>query len=304
MGIYDRPYYRDTSPDLSPSWDQRSAVSTIILVCAGVFLLNLIFTSRGNDIQRFLSLHSEDAGQPWMLWRTLSYGFVHSPERPMHILFNMFELWMLGRSVEERYGRDEFMRIFLVAVAVCGGIWLLLRSASGDFAMVCGASGAVCCSTMLYVLNFPRSTLMLFGVVPIQAWMLGMFLIVSNLLSQGSAGLTVTRPGNGPAVAFDIHLIGIGFALAYFYGKWNFARFSPSLQGLRNWRRRLFGPKLRTYTPDPGSNKPSSDRDEREADRIFDKIQKSGMDSLSVKEKRFLEAYSQKVRDKRRNTSS
>ncbi len=298
MGIYDRPYYRDSgSPDLAPSWDKRSAVGIIVIVCVVVFFANLIFSGRNDDIQRLLSLHSEDWQQPWMLWRVLSYGFVHDAGNYLHLVFNMFELWMLGRAVEERYGRDEFLRIYLFTVAACGALWLFFRSVLGQDATLCGASGAVCCSTMLYVLNYPRATLLLFGVVPIQAWMLGAFLIFTNVFSQGSAGLEMRNANRGPAVAFDVHLVGIAIAFAYFYGNWNFGYLASPVDWWRSVRRRWFGPKLKAFKPEVDT----ASKDEAEADRILDKIHQFGQDSLSTKEKRFLEKYSQQVRDRRKN---
>lgn len=299
MGIYDRPYYRESgSPDLAPSWDQRSAVATIVIVCVVVFFANMIFGGQDDLIQRVLSLHSEDWRQPWMLWRVLSYGFVHDGGNFFHLVFNMFELWMLGRAVEEKYGRVEFFRIYLATVVACGGLWLFFRGALGQNAILCGASGAVCCSTMLYVLNFPRATLLLFGVVPIQAWMLGAFLIFTNVFSQGSAGLEMRDANRGPAIAFDVHLVGIAMAFAYFYGNWNFSSLASPSDWWRAARRRWFGPKLKAFKPevDPES------KIEAEANRILDKITQFGQDSLSGKEKRLLEKYSQQVRDRRKKT--
>jgi membrane associated rhomboid family serine protease len=300
MGIYDRPYYRESSsPDLGPSWDQRSAISSIVIACVIVFAANLIFGGRGLLIQNFLSLHSQDAREPWMFWRALSYGFVHSAENPFHLIFNMLELWLLGRAVEERYGRTEFFLIYTICMVACGLGWLLLRSLLGDNALLCGASGAVCCSTMLYILNYPRSTLMLFGVVPIQAWMLGAFMIFTNLTSS-SAGLTMLGAGSKPTIAFDVHLIGIVFAFAYFYGHWQFSRMASPWDTLRSIRRRWLGPKLKAYRPSADTET----SDETEADRILDKIHRLGQDALTSKEKRFLENYSKQVRDKRRNSES
>ena len=292
MGIYDRPYYQDdAAPKLAPSWDQRSAIATIVIACAGVFLANMVFTFTDNSINKFLTLHSEDIRQPWMLWRTLSYGFVHSKDI-MHILFNMFGLWMLGRAVEDRYGRAEFFRIYLLAVFVCGAMWLVFRFILGERASVCGASGAVCCIEMLYVLNFPRTTILLFGVVPIQTWLFGILLIGGNVMSSDEGQ-------SGARVAWDVHLVGIVMACAYFFGKWNFGFLTAPMSGWRLMKRKLWGPKLKAFHPSQHSH-----ADEAEADRILDKIHRSGQDSLTSKEKRFLTNYSKTVRNKRQNPTS
>ena len=280
MGIHDRPYYQDDgTPSLTPSWDQKSAIATIIIACVGVFLANMVFTYTHNSINDFLTLHSNDIQQPWMLWRTVSYGFVHSKDI-MHIFFNMLGLWMLGRAVEDRYGRAEFFRIYLLAVFICGLLWLVLRLSLNESATVCGASGAVCCIEMLYVLNFPRATLLLFGVVPIQAWVFGIFFIFGNAMMGGGGN------GNGSRVAWDVHLIGIGLACVYFFGKWNLGILAVPFGGWRMLKRQLWGPRLRAFQP---SEKGATD--EIEADRILDKIHQFGQDSLTNKEKRFLTNY-------------
>ena len=285
MGIYDRPYYQDeASPNLAPSWDQRSAIATIIIACVGVFVINMF--SKDNLVNNFLTLQSDDLRKPWMLWRVLSFGFVHNSRDIMHIVFNMLGLWMLGRAVEERYGRAEFFRIYLLAIVIGGSVWLILRTAWSDHASVCGASGAVCCIEMLYVLNFPRSTLMLMGVVPIQAWVFGIFFILGSVFSGGET------------VAWDVHLIGIGFACVYFFGKWNLSLLTNPFRNWRLVKRKFLGPKLRAFQPQDRDS-----ADETEADRILDKIHQFGQDSLTRKEKRFLTEYSKTVRNKRQNTS-
>ncbi|MDZ4851822.1 MAG: rhomboid family intramembrane serine protease [Pirellulaceae bacterium] len=289
MGIYDRPYYQeDGSPNMAPSWDQRSAIANIVIACTVVFLANMIFSHDSNAINRFLTLRSEDLQSPWMLWRTLSYGFAHSQDLK-HIIFNLLGLWMLGRSVEERYGRAEFLRIYLSSVVICGLGWLALRTLLHERASVCGASGAVCCIEMLYVLNFPRSTIMMMGVLPMQAWVFGIIFILGNLSMGGSGGES--------RIAWDVHLIGIGLACVYFFGKWNLATIAAPLSNWKLVKRKWMGPKLRTFQPSD-----SSTTDEIEADRILDKIHEFGQDSLTSKEKRFLTKYSKTVRNKRQNT--
>jgi hypothetical protein len=132
----------------------------------------------------------------------------------------------------------------------------------------------------------------LFGIVPIQAWVFGVFFILGNIMMGGGGS------GDAARVAWDVHLIGIAFACAYFFGKWNFSGLSAPAGGWRLLKRKLLGPKLRAFSPsDQGA------ADESEADRILDKIHQFGQDSLTAKEKRFLTNYSKAVRNKRQNTS-
>jgi len=128
MGIYERSYYREENElDLRPNWDQRSAVSTLIIINVVVFVANIFLTKSfalGNQglVNEFLMLTEGDFFRPYYWWRTLTYGFCHDAQgsMPMHLIMNMLGLYFLGRSVEERYGRIEFYRIYLISMVLCG----------------------------------------------------------------------------------------------------------------------------------------------------------------------------------------
>ncbi len=289
MGIHDRPYYRD-DPASGPNWDSRSPISIIIMICVGVFLVNLVFGTREGRIGDFVSLHASDLLRPWMWWRMLTYGFVHDHLSIGHIFWNMIGLWCLGRAVQERYGVAEFWRIYLSAIVVCGFAWLVLQRLGGSDGILLGASGAVVCIEMLFVLNYPKVTLNLLGVLPIPAWIVGIVLIVSNVFASAPSD-------GGPNIAYDVHLAGIVYAFAYFYGNWNFGFVDNFAGSWQLTKRKMFGPRLKAYKPD------ATVADAAEADRLLEKIHKSGQDSLNKRERKFLETYSKRVRDRQRNSS-
>jgi membrane associated rhomboid family serine protease len=289
MGIYDRSYYReDNELDLRPSWNQRSAVSTLIIINVAVFLAN-VFLSKDfvvgyqGAVNEFLMLRGGDATKPLMWWHTLTYGFCHDAFGFMHLAMNMLGLYFLGRTVEERYGRLEFYRIYLITVVVCGAVWLLKEYAFKSNGSMLGASGAVMCISMLFVFNYPTARVTLF-VFPVPAWVLGVILVLTNIVSSPTS-----------SIATDVHLTGVLCAAAYFYFGLSF-RFLGDLQGTwrRQWRK-VTGPKLKIHNVETGA--PSSEADE--ADRILAKIHESGQDSLSSKERKFLEKYSRAVRERK-----
>lgn len=291
MGIHDRAYYRDeTPPGLRPSWNNKSPVSMIIIICVVIQVLNLFFkTPDGLRLSDFLALHGDDLYHPWMWWRLLSYGFAHDYQSIGHLFFNMLGLWFLGRAVEERYGWSEFWRIYLISIVFGGMVYLGADQVYGPKAPVVGASGAVLAVTMLFVFNYPRNIIYLY-IFPVEAWVLGLLIILSNFVFT-----------SGPHVAYDVHAAGIIFAAIYYYGHLNFG-FMDNLSGsFRFWRRKTFGPKLKKF--DGGSStSESNDADATRADMLLEKIQQKGMDSLSNKEKKFLEDYSQKVRQKQKSS--
>ncbi len=117
----------------------------------------------------------------------------------------------------------------------CGLIYLLGRNLAGGGGSVVGASGAVLAVTMLFVFNYPRNILMLFGVVPIQRG-ISLAIVLGNLLFIG---------GSSSRTAYDVHLAGIAFAAIYYYGNLNFNLFGDARMRWKFWKRKTFGPKLR-----------------------------------------------------------
>ena len=85
----------------------------------------------------------------------------------------------------------------------------------------------------------------------------------------------------------------------YFFLGWNFSKLQDPMQGVESiqrwWKRRKF--KLHTQD-DPSLS--DEELEAREADRILEKIHASGKDSLTSREKKFMEKYSQSVRNKKR----
>jgi membrane associated rhomboid family serine protease len=71
-------------------------------------------------------------------WRVLTSGFLHIG--PIHLLFNMMALWVLGRDMEAVLGRGRFLAVYLVALL--GGAAAVMVFYAPNQA-VAGASGAV-----------------------------------------------------------------------------------------------------------------------------------------------------------------
>ena len=78
------------------------------------------------------------AGEIWRLW---TVTLVHAPiqQMPLHLLFNMYALYLAGPFVERLYGRTRFLALYLACAA--GGS--LASFAFGDAPYGVGASGAI-----------------------------------------------------------------------------------------------------------------------------------------------------------------
>jgi membrane associated rhomboid family serine protease len=232
---------------------------------------------------------AEDLMRPWYWWRFLTSGFAHSPEDIRHILYNMAGLFFLGRSVEALYGAKELLRFYLIAI-VLGSVGQALREYAGNpagpWAGCLGASGAVTAVIVLFVCNFPKQMLLLFFVIPMPAWVVGVLIIVVNVAGANGHG--------DPRVAYDVHLIGAAFAFAYFKFRWNLGRLVPgNFASLgKSLKPR---PQLRVHDPDDRAS--GSDA---EGDALLEKVNRHGIDSLTARERKILEDYSRRMRQKHR----
>jgi len=109
----------------------------------------------------------------------------------MHLVGNMWFLWIFGDNVEERMGPIRFV-IFYVVVGAVGALAQAFSSPSSTIPMV-GASGAIAGVLGGYVMLFPRAKVVTFVAIPflwhlrdvpawifLGVWFLGQFLIPSN----------------------------------------------------------------------------------------------------------------------------
>ena len=71
-------------------------------------------------------------------WRLFTAGFIHLSL--VHILFNMWSLWVLGRLLEEMLGRVRFIALYAISLFGASTASYLFASALGPAA---GASGAI-----------------------------------------------------------------------------------------------------------------------------------------------------------------
>ncbi|MGI9626447.1 MAG: rhomboid family intramembrane serine protease [Longimicrobiales bacterium] len=208
-------------------------------------------------------------------WTPITYMFLHA--NLTHMLFNMVGLFFFGPRLEERLGSKNFIWFYLLS-GLGGAVFSFVFS---PFAAVVGASGAVFGVLLGFARYWPREDIYIWGVLPIQARMLAIFLVVSSLY----AGFTGARDG----VAHFAHLGGLVFG-------WLF---------LKGWERRRKGRRIErpnSHYKAPGVQ--DLDAKERwesipreglhevnleELDKLIGKMKVGGVKALSGEEKDFLE---------------
>ena len=293
MGIQNRDYYRDeTSPgyrdDGFAGGSSDRTVRGLIIACAIVFFAQNITAHRPGDISSsvgdLLTLTVSDL-QHWQLWRVFTYGFCHGSF--MHIFFNMFSLWVLGRMVEGVRGSRETLSFFLAAVAVSGLAqlaWDWNRSPPID---LLGASGGVFGLIVLAAMHFPRAPMqMMFLPIVIELRYMAIIFLVLGLVA-------------GETVAHVAHFGGAAFGVVYYLSGYRlFAGGSPSTRrssGLAAW---FSGIKQKLKKKPPGVQlyEPPAENLDAEVDRILAKINEKGKSSLTAEEQATLGRASQEYR--------
>src|SRR5438309_10173876 len=88
-------------------------------------------------------------------WPLLTYQFLHGGW--LHIIFNMWTLWIFSDNVEDRMGPVRFA-IFYLLCGVIAGLTQLLTNPDSTVPSV-GASGAIAGVLGAYLLFFPTARL-------------------------------------------------------------------------------------------------------------------------------------------------
>jgi membrane associated rhomboid family serine protease len=106
---------------------------TKILIGINVLVYLAQMASNG-AVTALLALVQETAlFEPWTL---LTSGFAHGSV--LHILVNMYSLWIFGEAIEETFGSKKFLRLYLLSILGGSVAYVLF-----DAGWVVGASGGI-----------------------------------------------------------------------------------------------------------------------------------------------------------------
>lgn len=146
------------------------------------------------------------AGLGFRAWQLVTYGFMHGSV--MHIVLNMYALYMFGGLIERVMGTRRFVIYYftcLVAAAVAQLAVVYFFEPEKMYPTV-GASGAVFGLLGAFAMLFPREKLMLIPIpVGIPAWLF--------VTLYGAAELIFGVTGTVSGVAHFAHLGGLAAGL-------------------------------------------------------------------------------------------
>jgi membrane associated rhomboid family serine protease len=288
--------------EIKKSFKTGSALTRLIYI-------NLAFFAIVNLVEVFYFLLNRHAAYPDFLllfavpadlgrlatrpWSLVSYMFLH--KNFLHILFNLLWLYWFGRVFLEYLDARKLVGVYLLG-GLSGAILYIAAfnlfpvfSQQIGLSYALGASAAVMAiviATATYVPNYTMHLLFIGRVKIIYIAIIG-FLVTSVFDFSINTGGKIAHIGGG--------LFGYLYILRYKQGK----DMTRGINHLLEWIFSFFKPKPkirvshRKANTDMDYNQRKAD-EQKEVDRILDKIAKSGYSSLSAKEKEILFRQSKK----------
>ena len=218
-------------------------------------------------------------------WTLVTYSFIH--DGFFHLFWNMLLLYYISRMILNLFSSSTFINIYFLGVII-GGIFFLLSYSffpvfKGDFSSMGGSSAGVMAAIIFMCAYSPENEIRLFF-FNIKLKYIGVLFFVFDIIQipYGNSGGHIAHIG--------------GAILGFFYAR-NLINGRDIGSGFENlWK--FFLKKRRKKATNKFSqhinkinNKPEKSYKQKSIDAILDKISKSGYESLSDKEKDFLNRY-------------
>ncbi len=300
-----------------------TVTKNLLIINLIAFIATNVFQLRGIDLADIGGLHFFMASN-FHLYQLVTYLFLHASF--MHILSNMFGLWMFGCVIENVWGPKKFLFYYiscgigaglLQEIAQFGSFYMTIAEQVPDATFntvmglgtqyasalnawtTIGASGAVYAVILAFGMTFPNERLFIIPFpFPIKAkWFVLGYVAIEFFSALGSSG---------DGVAHTAHLGGMLFGylmIRYWqrhpdsnFDKGRGQQFFENLK--RNFEQRhqqkghYNNPNMRAERggskEDDMNYNARKKQNQEEIDAILDKIRKSGYDSLTKEEKKKL----------------
>lgn len=286
---------RFASADIVRKFIYTNVLVYIILVLIGVFSVLFNSPSLVATISSWLELPASPILLAHRPWTVFTYMFMHGGL--MHIVWNMFALYLFGRIFLDFFSIRHFVGVYLLG-GLFGALFFVLAynlfpyfAGVVDVSHLVGASAAVLAVVAAAAVRSPeyRINMLFFGSVKLSTFAIVTVCISVLMLSGNNAGGNFAHLGGALGGYLFALLLGKGVDLTDILCRpvdW-----CRSVLGkLKNLKR-----KRRKFTYSPGG-KHGADYEhnaqkkaaEAEVDAILEKIKKGGYASLSEEEKKRL----------------
>ena len=293
--LEDRDYMRRRP---SHAWSITTVLSVILVVVFALQCINDVYFH--TPVEYWLALTPACLEHGWV-WQLITFQFLHA--NLWHIAGNLLVFWWAGHYVENVLGKKRF----LIAMFGCGAIGGLLQALlmilfPMRFGLpVVGASAGVAGLFAIYALMEKDSEVRLYFVLPIRAitllWIFGIISFFFTVVPTPRE-MTVAHAAHLGGLLAGVAWVKLGWHRDYVPLPWEdwFSRLTA-----RRWFARRPKKGLITVYADKSSAAGKSDEDlsaeslKAEVDAILDKISAHGIQSLTDKERKTLEAARAKM---------
>ena len=253
-----------------------NGVKLLLIINIAVFVL-MELSGQKNILFQLFGLVPRAVLQEYRLWQTFTYLFLHGGW--IHILFNMLVLWMFGKDLERDWGKNEFL-IFYFVCGIGSGLITVLANINSPIVIV-GASGSIYGVLVAYGFTYPNRTVYLYGIFPLKV----KYVVLGFGIIAFVASLSITQS----KVSHVTHLAGmiIGIIYILFNFRW---------KNIRLWYTKI---RLRSIQDKQNSHEGEETHIKMQVDKILDKLNDQGWESLTSQEEEFLTRASKSLFDDR-----
>ncbi len=275
-------------------------MDTIGIITLLLIVANVLVSYQGFKDHRFLDKYAFEVDSILVqkdYQRLFTSGFLHVGWA--HLAFNMISLYAFSDYLQDFLGGLNFCIVY--AASLLGGnlFALYMHRNHPDYSAV-GASGAVCGIIFASIAVIPGVEIGFFGAgVYIPGWLYGILFVLVSVY-----GIKSKKDNIGHEAHLGGALVGMAIALAMrpemFAFTYKAVLAVSVLSLILIWFiiarpqfllvDNFFYKKTKHYTLEDRYNAAKLDR-QKEVDRILEKVHKSGMGSLTKKEKEVLEEY-------------
>lgn len=195
-------------------------IITVLIILANALVFFFELTLSPTSLERFLFTFGLtparlDLAHPFSFFPFLTHMFLHSGW--IHIIGNMWTLFIFGDNVEDRLGSGKFILFYLLGGFAAGGLQVFADPNS--MVPSIGASGAIAAVLGAYFLFFPRARVITFIPLFFLPWFVEIpaiiylgFWFISQLYS-GVLSLATASGVQMGGIAWWAHVGGFIFGL-------------------------------------------------------------------------------------------
>ena len=279
-------------------------IKNLLIWNVAIYFLQLIFSSGFHVGKLTLDDWMQQTfalipiGEGFRVWQVITYMFLHGDL--MHLVFNMFALWMFGMEIEHIWGSQRFILFYFACGIGAALANLFVAPLFTSTAPTIGASGGVYGVLVAFAMLFPDRMVIIFPLpIPIKAkYLVGFYILLeiwNGVTASGSGVAHMAHLGGALVGAIWVLLEGRG-VLDQLHDKIKSSGSSDALKGAwKDKAKEATFYDINSTSTTGGTGFTTRNSHQEIIDRILDKISKSGYENLTEEEKKILFEESKKL---------